>query len=82
MILKCYFDGGNQADSTQYDIVTLAAFCGTNDQLKPFEHDWKEALKTNNAPWLHTTDAVSLTKYPFAQRSASALARSCPVVLC
>lgn len=40
MILKCYFDGGNQAEGKQYDVVTLAAVCGTNDQLKPFENDW------------------------------------------
>jgi hypothetical protein len=28
MILKSYFDGGNQADSTQYDVVTLASVSG------------------------------------------------------
>ena len=60
MILKSYFDGGNQADSRQYDRVTLATACGTNVQWRPFEEEWKGVLKRHNAPFLHTTAAVSL----------------------
>jgi hypothetical protein len=29
VVFKGYFDGGNQADSTEYDIVTLAAYSGS-----------------------------------------------------
>lgn len=60
MILKSYFDGGNQADSSQYDRVTLATACGTSDQWDTFESAWNEVLRKHNAPFLHTTDAVSL----------------------
>lgn len=60
MILKGYFDGGNEADSTQYDVVTLAALSGTADQWRPFEAEWNTTLKKHKADWLHTTDAVTL----------------------
>jgi hypothetical protein len=59
MILKSYFDGGNQADSTQYDVVSLAVISGTQTEWKPFERDWKRNLKKHNALYLHTTDAVA-----------------------
>jgi hypothetical protein len=62
VIMKSYFDGGNQADSTQYDVVTLATVCGTPEQWGPLEGEWRRKLKKhNNAPCLHTTDAVGLT---------------------
>jgi len=60
VILKGYFDGGNEADSTQYDVVTLAALSGTTDQWRPFEAVWKTTLEKHKADWLHTTDAVTL----------------------
>ena len=59
MVLKSYFDGGNQADSTQYDLLSLAAISGRNTEWKPFERDWERNLKRHCAPFLHTTDAVS-----------------------
>ena len=59
---KGFFDGGNQADSTQYDIVTLAAFSGSAIQWKNFDVKWNANLKKHDAPWLHTTDAIGLTK--------------------
>ena len=62
MLLKSYFDGGNEANSTQYDRITIATACGTNDQWKSFTEDWKLVLDKNDAPFLHTTDAVSLQK--------------------
>lgn len=60
MVLKGYFDGGNQPDSTRYDRVTLAAACGTNDQWCALESAWKEVLAKHKAPPLHTTDAIGL----------------------
>jgi hypothetical protein len=65
VVFKCYFDGANQADSSQYDVVSLAVVSGGVGQWKAFEEDWKKALKRHDAPWLHTTDAVSLNG-PFA----------------
>lgn len=59
MLVKAYFDGGNQPDSTQYDTVTLATIVGRMTELKPFERDWKAVLKKHNAPYLHTTDAMT-----------------------
>jgi hypothetical protein len=64
MLIKSYFDGGNQADSTQYDVVTLAAVSGTPSQWRQFNADWKIVLKEHGADFLHTKDAVSLKK-PF-----------------
>jgi hypothetical protein len=59
VVLKSYFDGGNQADSSQYDRVTLATACGTSDQWDMFESAWNEVLQKHNASFLHTTEAVS-----------------------
>lgn len=67
MIFKSYFDGGNQADSTQYDVLTLASVSGTLDMWKLFERDWKAVLIKHRAPFLHTTDAVSLLREPFTR---------------
>ena len=60
MVLKSYFDGGNQADSSQYDRITIATVCGTAKQWKRFEHAWGKVLYKYEARFLHTTDAVSL----------------------
>lgn len=60
VVLKSYFDGGNQADSREYDVVSLAVVSGTQTEWKPFECDWKRNLKKHKARHLHTTDAVSL----------------------
>src|ERR1017187_2772001 len=68
MILKNYFDGGNQADSTLFDVVTLASVSGITEQLKAFNADWNAALKKNSAPWLHTTDLFSRRREPFTGR--------------
>jgi hypothetical protein len=61
LTLRSYFDGGNQCDSTQYDIATLAVVSGTPSQWKGFERDWKKNLRKHRAKWLHTTDAVTMT---------------------
>lgn len=65
---KSYFDGGNQADSKQYEIVTLAAFSGEQIQWSNFERQWKAVLAKHGAPYLHTTDAVALSD-PFSKRN-------------
>lgn len=61
MILKTYFDGGNQDDSEQYDVITLAAVSGVQYQWVPFAKEWRRILKKHGAPFLHTTDAAGLT---------------------
>src|SRR4051812_38802345 len=63
--LKSYFDGGNQADSREYKIVTLAAFSGSAVQWANFEEQWRENLIRHGAKWLHTTDAATLQR-PFS----------------
>lgn len=65
MIFKSYFDGGNEANSSLYEVVCLSTVSGNSDQWRGFERDWKEVLKKHGAPFLHTTDAVSLKKSPF-----------------
>jgi len=37
VVLKGFFDGGNQASSTQWDRVTLATACGTGDEWFAFD---------------------------------------------
>ena len=64
MRLHCFFDGGNKADSTQHDVVTLAVVCGITEQIKPFDRDWMAVLRKHDVPLVHTTDAVSLKGRP------------------
>jgi hypothetical protein len=67
VILRSFFDGGNQPDSRLYDVVSLACVSGITEQWTAFEADWKRSLKKHGAPWLHTTDAVSLKKKPLTE---------------
>lgn len=62
MVLKGYFDGGNQADSRQYDRITLAAALGTPEQWYGLELAWRGVLDSHEAEFLHTTNAISLQK--------------------
>ncbi len=59
MVLKSYFDGGNQADSQEYDVLSLAVMSGAQDLWIPFENDWNKVLLNHHAAYLHTTDAVA-----------------------
>jgi hypothetical protein len=61
-VFKAYFDGGNQADSTRYRTLTLAAFCARPVQWDGFTEEWEHVLKSHGAKWLHTTDAVATKK--------------------
>lgn len=86
MILKSYFDGGNEANSQQYDRVTLATACGTLEQWEAFDSAWNEVLRTHNAPFLHTTDAVSLQqefsrKEGWSRESVDFLISDCVAVI-
>lgn len=60
MVLKSYFDGSNDVDSSEYDRISIAAVCGTRKQWKNFDTAWKRVLYKHRADYLHTTDAVSL----------------------
>lgn len=60
VVLKSYFDGSNQADSSEYDRISIATVCGTSKQWKKFDTEWKKVLYRHRADYLHTTDAVSL----------------------
>lgn len=59
MVLKTYFDAGNKDDSKQYDLLSLAAVCGTPSEWEPFEIDWGKALEAHHADYLHVTDALT-----------------------
>jgi len=59
---KAFFDGGNEADSTQYQIVTLAGVSGDEIHWNSFEPQWRAVLDRHGAKFLHTTDAVGLKR--------------------
>src|ERR1035438_3888915 len=63
VVLKSYYDGGNQADSLQYKILTLGGLAGNDKGWPLFESSWKRVLERHHADFLHTTDAVALQKY-------------------
>jgi hypothetical protein len=56
---KCYFDGGNQADSTRYATLTLAAVSGTGIHWADLEHRWNKVLNEHGATYLHTVEALA-----------------------
>jgi hypothetical protein len=60
VVLKNYFDGGNQVDSPDFSHACIAVVCGTESQWQRFNTAWKKALYRHGADFLHTTDAVSL----------------------
>lgn len=62
VVNKCFFDGGNEADSTQYQLVTLAAFSGDALHWRRFDKKWNTTLMQHGVDFLHTTDAIGLTK--------------------
>lgn len=68
MVFKSFFDAGNEADSTQYDFVSLASVSGTAAQWRSFETDWGEVLQTHGASWLHTTDLLTFNE-PYTRTS-------------
>lgn len=59
MAFKCFFDGGNKADSRLYDTLTLAALSGDGILWDAFSDQWRAVLKRHRAPFLHTSDAMA-----------------------
>jgi hypothetical protein len=57
-VLKSYFDGGNEADRSQYEHLTLGGICGTEAEWIRFDKAWRRVLTKHHTRWLHTTDAV------------------------
>jgi hypothetical protein len=79
MILKGYFDGGNQADSKRYKTVTIGAVFSRPAELKPFEQEWRSILKRHGAASLHTKGAVALRRefLGWGKSERDALLRDC-----
>jgi hypothetical protein len=44
VVLRSYFDAGNQADSREYDVLSLAVASGTLNEWGPFENEWGDML--------------------------------------
>lgn len=82
-MVKSYFDGGNQADSALYRVLTLAAFCGNAEQWGRFDREWNLRLKKHGADFLHATDALSLQKTfgNWTNSSTQALIEDCVSVI-
>ena len=59
VILKSYFDGGNQADSREYEVLSLAVTMAPEIYWELFEQDWNDVLGKHRVGCLHTTDAVN-----------------------
>jgi hypothetical protein len=62
VIQRSYFDGANQADSTQYDYLTLASISGTKRLWRDFEREWRAVLTKHHADFLHVTDAIGFQR--------------------
>ncbi len=74
VVLKSFFDGGNEADSTQYDYVSLASISGTDQQWTPFDEEWGRVLDKYSVPFLHTTDLLTFNE-PYTKDSGWTAAR-------
>ena len=83
MIMKGYFDGGNDSKNKR---ITVATVCGTSEQWRGFASAWKLILDAHNAPFIHTTDAVSLKgefdkEKGWSRASVDALISDCVAVI-
>jgi hypothetical protein len=54
--LECYFDGGNQADSERYTLVTLSVISGTPKQWRALEDDWVAKFTKHHIAFFHATE--------------------------
>lgn len=61
VVLKSYFDGGNQADSSQYKELVLPSISGTEPQWKRFGKEWATALD-GKCEFIHTTDMLDFKR--------------------
>lgn len=84
VVLKSYFDVGNQADSRSYDVVSLSVVSGTWDEWMPFEKDWNRVLAEHGADYVHTTDAVSRQGIfrVWTEKKVDSFLRSCVRAAC
>lgn len=83
IVLKSYFDGGAEADSTRYDHLTLAAVAGKEKHWRSFNRSWRKVLRKHKVGWLHTTDAMSLKGIyeDMCKESVKALMDDCVTVI-
>lgn len=68
MVLECYFDGSNQADSLEYKVLTLACIAGVESQWSRCLEDWNKVLKENDADHLHVTNLLTFNE-PFTREN-------------
>lgn len=54
--LECYFDGGNQPDSREYDLVTLSVVSGVPKQWRRLEEEWKRKIDDHHIGFFHATE--------------------------
>jgi hypothetical protein len=64
VVLKAYFDGGNKADSTRYDVLTLAMVCHVDETGNRLN----EGGVSTVVSWLVNAIATPLANHPSAQR--------------
>jgi hypothetical protein len=87
VLVKAYLDGGNQVDSTQYEVATLASLVGRNKEWKPLEREWNASLNSHGIDYLHTTDAVTFNgeferQKGWDEAKRDAFMNECAQVLC
>lgn len=58
-LVLTYFDGANKADSTQYEVITLASVSGTKHEWRRFNREWQHVLSKHQTTYLHVTDAIA-----------------------
>jgi hypothetical protein len=62
--IRSYFDGANQAQRQEYSSITLCAVAGNAPQWTNLEHRWGNLMERLDAPYIHTTDMLTLNE-PF-----------------
>lgn len=95
IVLKAYFDAGNEIDSTQYDIVTLAGISAREEDWPRFEISWLNAVTAawsecdmppDVQPYLHTTNMLTGNE-PFTKKRGwnttrlNALFETCALII-
>ena len=83
LVLRSYFDAGSEADSREYDVLSLAVASGTAAEWGPFERDWREMLVRHHAKYLHTTDAVARVNHyeGWTEDEADSFLRDCARII-
>lgn len=54
--LECYFDGGNQPTSAEYDLVTLSVISGVPKQWRKLEEEWSRKIDEHCIGFFHATE--------------------------